>query len=393
MIDVVIVAKNEERHIVSVLKSLSNQVNIDAPVKVILVDNGSTDRTNEIATANGAKVIRCAGSLGHARNHGIRFGANKFVAFLDGHSVPSDNWACEMLKAFELREDVGGCMGSIENVCARPGAQLFAKESIFASTEKLWRNTISGLNASLPWIPTGNCMYLRSALDSVGGFTESLFRCEDTDLSWKVVLRGYQLVYRPTAKVVHYDEAGATAYWKKYFNYGAGAAELAERYGLKQNRKSKGKMQGTRAVLDFCYNMGFKTHQRFKLIDTDLKKVDAKFRPYRSWRMNQAIALSRSAIFWYPSDDTCICVELTSGTRIKLTESGLLIFQLIERGLNREQVVSKVCDEYGIAKTDAENDVDQFVQYLFDEKVIVEAPWLVKASDSSKIQEAAPELV
>jgi GT2 family glycosyltransferase len=373
MIDVVIVAKNEQKHLDSVLAALAGQENCSEQIQVFVVDNGSSDETVAIANKWAARVIQITGTLGMARNFGIRSGAAKYIGFLDGHSVPSPGWAAAYMNAFEINEDLGGCMGSIENICERPGTKLLAKESLFASPEKLWRSTISGLDSTLPWITTGNCMYSRKALEDAGLFTEHLFRCEDTDLSWKVVLKGYQLLYVPEARVTHFDHAGSTSYFRKYYNYGAGAAELAQRYGLQAKEESSKNLSGNKMLLDFCYKMGFKANSKLPNSFQQNIQVNESFRRPFHWRDDTTLALSRSAIFWFVDEQVAICIELTKRLRLELRDTSLFLFRLIEKGMDRVTTIKCLSTEYDISESQAAKDIDEFVQNLLNEKILLQS--------------------
>jgi len=53
---------------------------------------------------------------------------------------------------------------------------------------------------------SGACMLIRrDVIDQIGGFDEESFfmYCDDVDFSWRARLRGYRVVYRPTACVFH----------------------------------------------------------------------------------------------------------------------------------------------------------------------------------------------
>ncbi len=369
MIDVVIVAKNESRHLGSVLSALSAQESCSAPINVYVVDNGSTDDTVAIATSHGATVIHCRGSLGKARNAGIKSGTGEFVAFLDGHSVPSSSWACSFIESFNNHPNLGGLMGSIENRCEHKSAQFFARESIFSSPHKLWHSTASGLSSTLPWIPTGNCMYSRRALQEVGLFSEELFRCEDTDLSWKIVLRGYQLSYVPAAHVTHFDQATPLGYLRKYFDYGAGAAELAARYGLRSNPNKLTVVRFSQLILDCCYQFGYKSNSN-SLPATSIS-VNESFRQPFTWSANNIFALSRHAIFWFVDDNEAICVQLKANVRIVLKDTSLLLFRLMVDHCDRSIAVEKLRSKYEISEAEAAEDIDQFVRQLLDEEILV----------------------
>lgn len=82
-VSVVVAAYNEAGHIRGLLTSLSGQT--EPPLEVIVVDDGSTDDTANIAQLAGARVIRRAHrGPADARNAGAAEAAGDILVFLDG---------------------------------------------------------------------------------------------------------------------------------------------------------------------------------------------------------------------------------------------------------------------------------------------------------------------
>jgi glycosyltransferase involved in cell wall biosynthesis len=86
-ITVVIPCLNEEQGIEKVLRRMPEFVD-----QIIVVDNGSTDRTSEIAEGLGAKVIReDVRGYGRAYKRGFSVATSDIIVTLDGdHSYPPD---------------------------------------------------------------------------------------------------------------------------------------------------------------------------------------------------------------------------------------------------------------------------------------------------------------
>jgi glycosyltransferase involved in cell wall biosynthesis len=133
---VVIPAYNAERTIGRVLEALADQD--PAPDEVIVVDDGSTDRTAELASARGARVVRTErhGYAGGARNHGWDQARGDVVVFLDSDAVPQPGWGSGLARA--LGEFPGAIVG-----CAR---------TFSARTAWGW---VAHLQVETPYLPRG----------------------------------------------------------------------------------------------------------------------------------------------------------------------------------------------------------------------------------------------
>ena len=80
-VSVIIPAFNEEENIASVIHTAKKCKYVK---EIIVVDNKSTDRTEEIAKKEGAKVVKCEQQgKGYAMEEGIKHVENNIIVFLD----------------------------------------------------------------------------------------------------------------------------------------------------------------------------------------------------------------------------------------------------------------------------------------------------------------------
>jgi len=108
---VLICAYNEARHIEEVVRLALEQ----NPCRVIVVDDGSTDRTPELLDSlveDGVKVLRQSHSgIGAARNRGIKESKGDLIAFLDSDDLWEPRkleWQIQALKENPEAGIVGG---------------------------------------------------------------------------------------------------------------------------------------------------------------------------------------------------------------------------------------------------------------------------------------------
>jgi glycosyltransferase involved in cell wall biosynthesis len=132
----VIPALDAERTLAEVLSALGAQN--PPPREVIVVDDGSTDRTASIAESFGARVVRGIGKgyAGGARNRGWDEASGDIVVFLDADAIPEPSWGAGLTRA--LIEFPGAIVG-----CAR---------TFHATTAWGW---VAYLQFETPYLPLG----------------------------------------------------------------------------------------------------------------------------------------------------------------------------------------------------------------------------------------------
>ena len=193
---VVIPALNEEVSIRRCLDSLSQQRFPANSFEVIVVDNGSSDRTVEIAESyKGAlhmTVLVVANvHISALRNAGATASRGKILAFLDADMVVPAGWLMEAEKIFQhsVATVVGGPFSVPE------GSSWVARGWFGRSRPKA--------TASPSYIPSGNLMVTRSDFFRVGGFDESLQTSEDCDFCCRARELGLKMSECAAISVVH----------------------------------------------------------------------------------------------------------------------------------------------------------------------------------------------
>lgn len=379
-VDIVIVARNEEKHLGAALQSIAAQNYPRDLVKVFVVDNQSSDRTAAIAERNGSCVVPHGGTVASARNAGIACGESHLIGFLDGHCVPKPDWLSLMTTHFD-DPHVGGCMGAIENVCTDVLVGELMQHSAVAE-QRLIASTVSGLNSTWPWLVTGNCLLRRSAVEAAGGFNPALFRCEDTDISWRLVLLGYQLVYEGRARVTHYEETPINQYLKKHYDYGVGAAQLAHAYGLlgKRNGAGVALTKPEAQILEQLYNCGYACEDAriksqsgaFPGTYVASRRVLDDLRQPFSWSNHLKLRISSNVVYWFPDQEQAIFATLERPQRYVFDKVAAQIVRALCKQLSREETIDSLRAQYDVEREQLAKDTDEFVATLLDAGLLCE---------------------
>ena len=164
LVSVVIPAKNAALTIDACLTALANFVPQGA-LEVIVVDNGSTDHTVEIALRHGVRVLRTpSGFVSHVRNEGAREARAALVAFVDADCTVLPGWYDAVVTLLsETTVGVAGCRHEI------PVSATWCQQ-VWHDAQLRREQTTSGV----PYVPAGNFAMRRELFLSVGGFDEKL---------------------------------------------------------------------------------------------------------------------------------------------------------------------------------------------------------------------------
>ena len=99
----IIIARNEEKKIEECLRS------VDFCDEILLVDNGSTDKTVEIAKKHNAKiVVHVAESFADIRNYGLKKANGDWVLYVDADERVTKSLQSEILEAINTQSDISG---------------------------------------------------------------------------------------------------------------------------------------------------------------------------------------------------------------------------------------------------------------------------------------------
>lgn len=106
LVSVVVIAYNEEKTILKSLSSLSSLVS-KYPIEVIVSNNNSKDRTQEILDRCGVKsVFQPLQGVGFARDAGLQIAKGKYQLCADADSIYPPNWIDEMVDPMESGEAI-----------------------------------------------------------------------------------------------------------------------------------------------------------------------------------------------------------------------------------------------------------------------------------------------
>jgi O-antigen biosynthesis protein len=219
-ISVVICAYNAERTMDACLASLRTLRYPD--YEVIVVNDGSTDRTLEITQRYPEVRIFTQENKGLsvARNVGIEQATGTIVAFTDSDCVVDPDWLTYLAYKFVHNGfvAVGG-----PNLPPPEDARIPAcvAASPGGPTHVLIEDEVA------EHIPGCNMAFLKTALDEISGF-DPIYRAagDDVDLCWRLQNQGHHIGFSPAAMVWHFRRNTIQAYLKQQMGYGKAEAQL-----------------------------------------------------------------------------------------------------------------------------------------------------------------------
>jgi GT2 family glycosyltransferase len=209
-------------------------------VDVVLVDNGSTDDSVELARRElpEVRVVELGRNLGFgpAINRAVAEAPGDPVILLNNDAVPEPRFVEALL------DGLGEGVDSVAGVLLQERApELIDSAGVVADATLMGFDYLHGepvdaaATAAGPLGPTGGAaLYRREALERVGGFDERIFLYyEDLDLALRIAAAGGRCRLAPEARALHaYSASLGAASARKYGWTGWSRGYMLRRYGV-----------------------------------------------------------------------------------------------------------------------------------------------------------------
>jgi cellulose synthase/poly-beta-1,6-N-acetylglucosamine synthase-like glycosyltransferase len=216
LLSVIIPVYNEEHHVAEVIRSVRD---VPIPKEIIVVDDGSTDGTADIAEGlglPGVRVIRRRnGGKPAALNTGIRAARHALIVMVDGDTVFEPETVHRLVQPF-ADPTVGAVSGNTK-VANRRGI-LGAWQHIEYVVGFNLDRRLFDVAECMPTVPGAIGAFRRDVLADVGGVSDDTL-AEDTDLTMAIGRAGWRVVYEERALAWTEAPASLDALWKQRYRW------------------------------------------------------------------------------------------------------------------------------------------------------------------------------
>jgi cellulose synthase/poly-beta-1,6-N-acetylglucosamine synthase-like glycosyltransferase len=207
-VSVVIAARNEEANISARIENLVAQEYPRDLLQIIVVSDGSTDRTAELAhlyAGHGVQLLECSAPVGKATalNIGVAAATHDIVVFADARQRFSPNAIAELVSVFH-DPAVGAVSGELILVSGDDVGEVHEGVGLYWRYEKLIRRSESAIASVVG--ATGSIYAVRRAL-YVPLAPNTLL--DDVLVPMRIVLAGYRVIFIRAARA--FDFSSSTA--------------------------------------------------------------------------------------------------------------------------------------------------------------------------------------
>ncbi|MEU5140128.1 glycosyltransferase [Streptomyces sp. NPDC021139] len=221
-VSVIVPAYNEKECIEATLRSLARSTH---PIEVIVVDDGSTDGTAEIAESlglPGVRVVRQANAgKPAALDNGVRHARYDIVVMMDGDTVFEPDTVRHLVQPF-ADPAVGAVAGN---------AKVGNRRTLIGAWQHI--EYVMGFNLDrrmydllrcMPTIPGAIGAFRREAVLQVGGMSDDTL-AEDTDITIALHRAGWRVVYEEHARAWTEAPGSLGQLWSQRYRWSYGTMQ------------------------------------------------------------------------------------------------------------------------------------------------------------------------
>ncbi len=217
-ISLVIPFYNSESTLPPLLESMRHQTIAPHEYEIIMVDDGSTDRSAQLVTANPQIILltQTNSGPGAARNLGTSRAQGRVIAYTDSDCVLPPTFLQDHIELHEREPTIAGLCGSVA-----PAQRLPYGSPVLADHLCSWFNAHGHQKQRAPEYLWGANMSVKRCVHEAGvRWSESRVTGEDVDFSHQLSKLGLRLYFEPKLMVRHYDRTTLRGYLRHQYNWG-----------------------------------------------------------------------------------------------------------------------------------------------------------------------------
>jgi glycosyltransferase involved in cell wall biosynthesis len=215
-ISVIICTLNRDYYLKSSLQSLVDQTLFREKFEILVIDNGSIDKTKEIANqefaflGNISYLYEPQTGLNYARNTGLKNSRGKYIAYLDDDAIASPQWLENILNVFQNSAPNVGCVGGKIDPLWESDRPEWLSDSLLGYLAILDISPVSTILSKGQFLYGVNFAFDKNILQSIGGFEvgldrqgKNLLSNGDIMIQKRIQDQGYVCFYDPQISVQH----------------------------------------------------------------------------------------------------------------------------------------------------------------------------------------------
>jgi len=221
-VSLIIPAYNAEKTIAECLAAVQNQ-DWDDEMEVILVNDGSTDSTAEIASTFPQVQVLSIPNSGApaATNIGMKAARYDIVASVDSDAILEKEWIKKIMPWFNDPN-----VAAVGGHAITANSHLIGKIAGYYSEMRRERSPMY-----IDDLGTVSTAYRRHVLAEVGMFDEQMKIGYDVDISRRLKAAGYQLVLEKNATCRHFWKDDLKGYCRQQYGFAYYRLDLTRKFG------------------------------------------------------------------------------------------------------------------------------------------------------------------